>query len=97
MGSEQVAAVLRQAGSHVRLIVARPVTEPPSQPDMSAPVVPTESLDVHLQQINNILDGNPEIIPMTEEQIQMQQVPQVITGNWFETIIDLILVGCNQL
>lgn len=25
MGSEQVAAVLRQSGSHVRLVVARPV------------------------------------------------------------------------
>lgn len=31
MGSDQVAAVLRQSGSHVRLIVARPVE--PTSPD----------------------------------------------------------------
>lgn len=31
MGSEQVAAVLRQSGSHVRLVVARPVE--PSSPE----------------------------------------------------------------
>jgi hypothetical protein len=31
MGSEQVAAVLRQSGSHVRLVVARPVE--PTSPD----------------------------------------------------------------
>lgn len=31
MGSEQVAAVLRQSGTHVRLVVARPVE--PTSPD----------------------------------------------------------------
>ena len=57
MGSEQVAAVLRQSGTQVRLIVARPIE--PSSPDYrgvssSAPIVPTkilgdpEELDRHL-------------------------------------------------
>ncbi|XP_059469867.1 inaD-like protein isoform X2 [Neocloeon triangulifer] len=59
MGSEQVAAVLRQSGSHVRLVVARPVE--PTSPDYQAlgshaPIVPTkilgdaEELDRHLIQ-----------------------------------------------
>ena len=51
MGSEQVASVLRQSGSHVRLIVARSVTEPfpPSHPH--APIVPTHQLDEHLHHL----------------------------------------------
>ncbi|XP_049864140.1 multiple PDZ domain protein isoform X5 [Schistocerca gregaria] len=64
MGSEQVAAVLRQSGSHVRLVVARPVE--PTSPDYQAlgshaPIVPTkilgdpEELDRHLVQ-----NGYPE-------------------------------------
>ncbi|CAM1306097.1 Uncharacterised protein PB.4703, partial [Pycnogonum litorale] len=48
MGSEQVAAVLRLCGSHVRLIVARPIE--PSNPSFtavnsSAPIVPTRVLN----------------------------------------------------
>ncbi|KAF7990582.1 hypothetical protein HCN44_000387 [Aphidius gifuensis] len=57
MGSEQVAAVLRQSGTHVRLVVARPVE--PTSPDYQtigshAPIVPTkilgdpDELDKHL-------------------------------------------------
>ncbi|XP_043504297.1 uncharacterized protein LOC122525516 [Polistes fuscatus] len=47
MGSEQVAAVLRQSGTHVRLVVARPVE--PTSPDFQAigshaPIVPTKIL-----------------------------------------------------
>lgn len=47
MGSEQVATVLRQSGTHVRLIVARPVEL--SSPEYkylgsSAPIVPTKLL-----------------------------------------------------
>ncbi|XP_014610897.1 PREDICTED: uncharacterized protein LOC106790479 isoform X3 [Polistes canadensis] len=47
MGSEQVAAVLRQSGTHVRLVVARPVE--PTSPDFQAigshaPIVPTKNL-----------------------------------------------------
>ncbi|XP_050314231.1 patj homolog [Anthonomus grandis grandis] len=47
MGSEQVAMVLRQSGTHVRLIVARPIEW--SSPDFkylgsSAPIVPTKLL-----------------------------------------------------
>ncbi|KAK7872386.1 hypothetical protein R5R35_007003 [Gryllus longicercus] len=64
MGSEQVAAVLRQSGSHVRLVVARPVE--PTSPDYQAlgshaPIVPTkilgdpDELDRHLLQ-----NGYPE-------------------------------------
>ncbi|XP_011504694.1 PREDICTED: uncharacterized protein LOC105367624 [Ceratosolen solmsi marchali] len=57
MGSEQVAAVLRQSGTHVRLVVARPIE--PTSPDYQAlgshaPIVPTkilgdpDELDRHL-------------------------------------------------
>ncbi|KAK3592866.1 hypothetical protein CHS0354_004087 [Potamilus streckersoni] len=63
MGSEQVAAVLRQAGSHVRLIVARPVIDDPSlMPLPQAPIVPTLRLDEHLQQLNNLIVDSPDII-----------------------------------
>lgn len=59
MGSEQVAAVLRQCGSCVRLVVARPIE--PTSPDAfngPAPIVPTrilgdpEELERHLLQAN---------------------------------------------
>lgn len=39
MQSEHVAAVLRQSGTHVRLVVARPID--PVERHSSAPVVPT--------------------------------------------------------
>lgn len=44
MGSEQVAQVLRQAGTHVRLIVARPVEQTSAQFHGSAAIVPTRVL-----------------------------------------------------
>ncbi|XP_069994007.1 multiple PDZ domain protein isoform X16 [Penaeus vannamei] len=61
MGSDQVAAVLRQSGSHVRLIVARPVepTSPDFQVGRSAPIVETrvlndpEELERHLSLLHN--------------------------------------------
>lgn len=66
MGSEQVAQVLRQSGTTVRLIVARPV-EPSTDfqsLQSNAPIVPTrilpdaEAVEKHLalfQQVNNHL------------------------------------------
>ncbi|GBM77444.1 Multiple PDZ domain protein [Araneus ventricosus] len=59
MGSEQVAMVLRQSGSHVRLIVARPV-DPASCASLRshAPLVPTriladpEEVEKHLAMFN---------------------------------------------
>ncbi|KAK7067375.1 hypothetical protein SK128_021987, partial [Halocaridina rubra] len=61
MGSDQVASVLRQSGSHVRLIVARPVepTSPEFQMGRSAPIVETrvlndpEELDRRLSLLQN--------------------------------------------
>lgn len=48
MGSEQVAAVLRQSGSHVRIVVARPVESgnPDYQQNLEsqAPIVPSSVL-----------------------------------------------------
>ena len=46
MGSDQVAQVLRQAGTNVRLIVARPVdpSDDFSNLQCNAPIVPTRSL-----------------------------------------------------
>ncbi|XP_076347110.1 patj homolog isoform X2 [Tachypleus tridentatus] len=66
MGSEQVAAVLRQCGSEVHLIVARPVE--PSSPDYhniqnNAPIVPTRILgdpneiDRHLTMLHQSENG----------------------------------------
>lgn len=67
MGSEQVAAVLRQCGNCVRLVVARPVE--PTSPDFAnnpIPIVPTkilgdpEELERHLLQANgyHLQDGS---------------------------------------
>ena len=72
MGSEQVAAVLRQSGSHVRLIVARPIIEPQSIPTPNAPIVPTHQLDQHLQEIHALLDKQEMIIETSIEQQQPQ-------------------------
>lgn len=71
MGSEQVASVLRQSGSHVRLIVARPVLEPSPIPVPHAPIVPTHQLDDHIQQINRFLEGT-DIQAISEDQLQQQ-------------------------
>jgi hypothetical protein len=51
MGSEQVAAVLRQSGSHVRLVVARSIREPPQVQNPLAPIIPTHQLDEHLHRL----------------------------------------------
>lgn len=68
MNSEQVAQVLRQSGSQVRLIVARPVIEPPTMQIPHAPIVPTHQLDEHLKQINALLDTT-EAIPDPHQQL----------------------------
>ena len=76
MSSEQVAQVLRQSGSQVRLIVARPVIEPPVMQIPHAPIVPTHQLDEHLHQINALLE-NTETIPDMADTHQ-QQLPPVM-------------------
>jgi hypothetical protein len=73
-GSEQVAQVLRQAGSHVRLIVARPINEPQSVPTPDAPIVPTIQLDQHLEQIMSMLDKQDQML--IENQIEQQNLVQ---------------------
>ena len=72
MGSEQVAAVLRQSGSDVRLIVARPVNEPSPLPTPHA-VVPTHQLDEHLAQINNILHNEMGYMELSEDNLVSEQ------------------------
>lgn len=83
MSSEQVAAVLRQSGREVRLIVARPVNEPSPYPTPHAPVVPTHQLDEHLQQINAVLHGEHMGQHMPEELTAgMIQVHMVSHGSF---------------
>lgn len=68
MGSEQVAAVLRQSGSNVRIVVARPVES--GNPDyhqnleFSAPIVPSSVL-ADPEELNKYFmsHGYPEISP----------------------------------
>lgn len=45
MGSEQVAAVLRQSGTHVRLVVARPVE--PTSPDYQVSSLPQFAIAIN--------------------------------------------------
>ena len=60
-GSEQVAQVLRQAGSHVRLIVARPINEPSGFPTPEAPIIPTVQIDERMQEICAMLDKQDQV------------------------------------
>ena len=55
MGSEQVASVLRQSGTHVHLIVARGIIEPTVDFPPYAPIIPTIELTEHLRQLNEAL------------------------------------------
>ena len=58
MSSEQVAAVLRQCGRQVRLIVARPVGDPNDPVARAAefPLVPTAQLDENVRRVADALD-----------------------------------------
>lgn len=58
MSSEQVAAVLRQCGRQVRLIVARPVGDPSDPATRAAdfPLVPTAQLDEYVRRVADALD-----------------------------------------
>lgn len=67
MNSEKVARVLRKAGTHVRLVVARPIEEI-SQETQNPPysvVIPNESLENHLQELYRI--GLTENIEFDQE------------------------------
>lgn len=81
MSSEQVATVLRQAGSHVRLIVARSAQEPTPDPTGLAPIVPTSQLDDHLEQINQLMaegllgDSDEQLdFNLTQENMEAMQL-----------------------
>ena len=56
LNTEEVAAVLRQSGAHVRLIVARNVDSVPDIPDPVAPVIPAGQLDEHLMSLNQMME-----------------------------------------
>ncbi|XP_074102179.1 patj homolog isoform X3 [Cotesia typhae] len=63
MGSEQVATVLRQSGTNVRLVVARPIE--PTSPDYQtleshAPIVPTKVLGDPEELSRHLLHNNTE-------------------------------------
>lgn len=95
-GSEQVAQVLRQAGSHVRLIVARPITDPANahMPTPGAPIVPTMNLDEHLEEMISALEKQDQMLIMKQEQLEQgmldkgvlahAQVHEVMQQNIFE-------------
>ena len=66
MGSEQVASVLRQSGTHVRLIIARGVLEPSTEFPPYAPIIPTQQLSEHLQHLNAVLADYQDYIASTD-------------------------------
>ncbi|XP_036368376.1 multiple PDZ domain protein isoform X4 [Octopus sinensis] len=75
MSSEQVASVLRQSGSNVRLIVARAINEPTLQINPSAPIIATVQLDERLQQINSAL-SSAEDLDMTKIMKNQHQIQE---------------------
>ncbi|XP_025111379.1 multiple PDZ domain protein-like isoform X3 [Pomacea canaliculata] len=74
MSSEQVALVLRQSGSHVRLIVARSILEPPPYQIPNAPIIPTEQLDEHIAHINLLMEQSEARAAMDELALQQLQM-----------------------
>uniref|UniRef100_A0A2C9KCM0 Multiple PDZ domain protein n=1 Tax=Biomphalaria glabrata TaxID=6526 RepID=A0A2C9KCM0_BIOGL len=79
MSSEQVALVLRQSGSHVRLVVARSVLEPPPFQIPHAPIIPTHQLEEHMEHFNNFMAieaGEQEHFHnlQLQHQVHLQQV-----------------------
>ena len=72
LASEQVAAVLRQSGTHVRLLVARPLEELPLNAEqlddgifgssLLSPIVQTRNLSQHIDQLNAMLSAYPDYI-----------------------------------
>ncbi|GAB1610664.1 hypothetical protein Ahia01_001352700 [Argonauta hians] len=80
MSSEQVASVLRQSGSHVRLIVARAINEPPLQINPTAPIIATVNLDERLQQINAALSSAEDLdmakVMQNQHQIQERLIAE---------------------
>uniref|UniRef100_A0A8D8SWY8 Patj homolog n=1 Tax=Cacopsylla melanoneura TaxID=428564 RepID=A0A8D8SWY8_9HEMI len=77
MGSEQVASVLRQSGSHVRLVVARPVepTAPDFQSlDCEAPIVPTKLLNDPVELDRHLIQcGYPQVALNQSAQLDMSR------------------------
>jgi len=60
MGSEQVANVLRKSAAHVRLIVAREVSEASKDRPPYAPIVPTAQLNDHVERLLDMLSVYPQ-------------------------------------
>ncbi|CAG7720104.1 unnamed protein product, partial [Allacma fusca] len=101
MGSEQVAAVLRQCGSCVRLVVARPIE--PTSPDAlssQAPIVPTkilgdpEELERHLMQsngyANHLLDGSIGSAEAAQMRLGLDDIGSAGTG--FDSLPEVEIV-----
>lgn len=82
MSSEQVASVLRQSGSHVRLVVARAVMEPAPNPVAHAPIIPTNQLDEQLQNLfGSDSQENIDLSGLTEEQMKsLRSNPPILPG-----------------
>ncbi|XP_074644065.1 multiple PDZ domain protein-like isoform X4 [Tubulanus polymorphus] len=75
MGSEQVASVLRQSGSHVRLVVARSISDPPAVQNPIAPIIPTQTLDEHLQHL--FMSDSIEHLEYGYDQTQLDDAVQL--------------------
>lgn len=80
-GSDQVAQVLRQAGSHVRLIVARPINEPSTIQSAEAPIVPTIHLDDHLEQILSVLEKQDQMLIMKQEEMDQNLMKEGVVAH----------------
>ena len=103
MGSEQVALVLRQSGSHVRLIVARSILEPPQFQIPHAPIIPTHMLDDHLVQINELMlmesAEHIDVTHLTEEQLEQFHpgIGNILAGQVQVHPVIINLYYCQQL
>lgn len=99
MGSDQVASVLRQCGSVLRLVVARPVE--PTSPDAmnsGAPIVPTkilgdpEALETYLTQGGPVVEGSGMAIDPAAVRLGMVGEDILAAGTGFDTLPEVEIV-----
>ena len=92
MGSEQVASVLRQSGAHVRLLVARGIVEPTPVYPPYAPIIPTQQLSEHINQLNALMTGYPSygVNPDVDQSMTLMMTEELLPA-------EIHPVGCLLL
>ena len=79
--SEQVAAVLRQCGQEVRLIVSRGVDSNPGPTTPFSPVILTSQMNEELARLNDLLENSPGFICPPIQSLNRSKMDPNLTVN----------------